>query len=107
MTSPAAPRDDGRHTAPGRARPAAGGPPAVSRRPRERPPAGEHGTGGGQDPAPDAPGMHAAGIDAYIRDLVASAPPLTPAQRDRLALLFTGPARRAGQQGGPAARGRP
>jgi hypothetical protein len=34
-------------------------------------------------------------LDAYIRDLVASAPPLTPAQRDRLALLFRrpGPAR--------------
>jgi hypothetical protein len=94
MTSPAAlPDDDGRTTA-GSACPVASG------RPRERPSAGDRGISGGQGPAPDAAGAHAAGIDTYIRDLVASAPPLTPAQRDRLALLFTGPAGRAGEQPG-------
>jgi hypothetical protein len=38
----------------------------------------------------DHPARRDLDIDVYIRDLVAAAPPLTPAQRDRLALLFSG-----------------
>jgi hypothetical protein len=49
----------------------------------------------GDAPPEDGPGQREADVDAYFRDLVAKAPPLTPAQRDRLALLFSSPARTA------------
>jgi hypothetical protein len=39
-------------------------------------------------------------LDAWVRELVEAAPPLTPAQRDKLALLLNTPA-----PAGPAARG--
>lgn len=39
-------------------------------------------------------------LDAWVRELVEAAPPLTPAQRDKLALLLNPPG-----LAGPAARG--
>jgi hypothetical protein len=90
MTSPAAaPRDDG-PTAAGPARPAAGSSPSASEQPRVPRQAGKHDAGEDKDRPQDGPGRRTADIDAYIRGLVAGAPPLTPAQRDRLALLFNG-----------------
>jgi hypothetical protein len=56
-------------------------------RPEAGPSAAGHGRGHSDAPPGDT-------MDACIRDLVASAPPLTPAQRDRLALLFGRPSRR-------------
>jgi hypothetical protein len=37
---------------------------------------------------------HESGLDAYIKELVKAAPPLTSEQRDRLALLLRRPRRR-------------
>ena len=56
-----------------------------------RPQVGPSAAGHGREQSDSSPG---AAMDACIRDLVASAPPLTPAQRDRLALLFSRPDRR-------------
>jgi hypothetical protein len=54
-----------------------------------RPPGGAD-SGGNHDAPHEHPAGHIPDVDACIRDLVAAAPPLTPAQRDRLALLFSG-----------------
>ena len=56
-----------------------------------RPEVGPSAPGHGQGRSDASPGD---AMDACIRDLVAGAPPLTPAQRDRLALLFGRPGRR-------------
>jgi hypothetical protein len=92
MTSPAtAPRRRHEHVTAEPARPDAGRRPAASRQQGEQYRAYRRGTTREHEDAnPDATGRQAADIDAYIRDLVASAPPLTPAQCDRLALLFSG-----------------
>ena len=62
------------------------------------------GMGGDGEMPDDRRASRVCDIDAYIRDLVARAPVLAPAQRDRLALLFCSAGTRMAQQPGRGLR---